>query len=141
MTALSSIYTRLQNTTVTMLQSYGQQITLVQQGATSYDPATSKNTTTTTTYVGQGVLVDFSMSSPSVTTMRGTEIQQGDKRLLLSMQATLNGAAVQMPQPSTDDQIIDSVGNVYSVQATTTTDPSGATPIVHEAHVRGITTS
>lgn len=141
MTSLSSMYARLQQTAVTMMQGYGQQITLVQQGPTSYDPAAGKNTTTTTTYVGQGVLVDFSMSSPSVTTMRGTEVQQGDKRLLLSMQATLNGAAVQMPQPGTNDQIIDAAGNVYSVEATTTTDPSGATPIVHEAHIRGITTS
>lgn len=141
MTASSSIYTRLQNSVVTMLQKYGQQVTLAQQGAAAYDPAQAKNVTTTTSYVGVGALLDFSMETPSVTTLRGTEVQQGDKRLLLSMQGTLDGVSVQMPQPSTDDQITDSAGNVYSVMATTTIDPSGSTPIVHECHVRGIVTA
>ena len=57
----------------------------MQQGPSSYDPTQGKNTTTQTTYLGQGALVDFSMSSPSVTTIRGTEIQQGDKRLFLGL--------------------------------------------------------
>lgn len=138
MTSLSNMYARLQQTTLTMLQNYGQQVTLVQQGPSTYDPATGTNTSPTTSYVGWGALVDFSMSSPSVTTMRGTEIQQGDKRLLLALQGTLNGVAVAMPQPSTDDQIIDANGVVYNVLATTTLDPSGAAAVVHEAHVRGV---
>jgi hypothetical protein len=140
-TSLSSLYSRLANTTNTLLAQYGQPITLVQNGASTYDPTQAKNTTTQTTYVGTGALLDFSMSSPSVTTMRGTEIQQGDKRLFLSVQGTLNGVAVQMPRPDTDDQIIDSNGVVYNVQATTTVDPSGVVPVVHECHVRGVPTS
>jgi len=138
MTSLSNLYSRLQGTTTKLLDQYGQQITLVQQGPSSYDPTQGKNTTTTTTFIGQGALVDFSMSSPSVTTIRGTEIQQGDKRLFLGMQATLNGVSVQMPQPDTDDTIIDSNGVVYNVLATTTTNPSGSVPVVHELHVRGV---
>jgi hypothetical protein len=137
-TTLSNMYTRLQQTTLTNLLKYGQQITLVQQGESSYDPSAGKNTTTSASYVGQGALVDFSMESPSATTIRGTEVQQGDKRLFLALQATLNGAAVPMPQPSTDDQIIDVNGVVYNVLATTTIDPSGAVPVVHECHVRGV---
>jgi hypothetical protein len=135
---ISGIYSRLQNTANTMLQNYGQPITLIQQGPSSYDPSQGKNTSTQTTYIGQGTMLDFSMSAPSVTTIRGTEIQQGDKRLILSLLATLNGVAVQMPQPNTDDTIIDSNGIVYNIQATTTTDPAGSSPVVHELHVRGV---
>jgi hypothetical protein len=141
MTGLSSLYSRLQQTTITNLLKYGQPITLVQQGPSSYDPTQGKNTATQTLYVGQGALVDFSLSSPSVTTVRGTEIQQGDKRLFLGLNATLNGAPVAMPMPQTDDQIIDSNGVVYSIEASTTIDPSGATPVVHECHVRGVSTT
>jgi hypothetical protein len=134
----SPIYARLQATATKMMLSYGQQITLVQQGPSVYDPTTSKSTSTQTTYVGQGTLVDYSMEAPSITTIRGTEIQQGDKRLFLGTQATLLGVPVQMPQPMPDDTIIDSNGVVYNILATTTTDPSGSVPIVHELHIRGI---
>ena len=135
---VSPIYARLQATANKMMQSYGQPITLVQQGPSVYDPTQGKSSSTQTTYVGQGTLVDFSMEAPSITTIRGTEIQQGDKRLFLGMQATLLGVPVQMPQPNTDDTVIDSNGTVYNILATTTTDPSGALPVVHELHVRGV---
>ena len=136
--SLTTMYARLQNTANTMMQNYGQPITLVQQGPASYDPSQGKNTATQTSYIGQGALVDFSMSAPSVSTIRGTEIQQGDKRLLLSLLATLNGVPVAMPQPNTDDTIIDSNGIYYNILATTTTDPSGASPVIHEIHCRGV---
>lgn len=136
--AQNPIYQRLQSSAVTMLNNFGQPVTLQQAGPMNYDPTTGKNTPTVTTYVGQGVLLDFSLSSPSVTTIRGTEIQQGDKRLLLSVQGTLNGAPVAMPQPNTDDTVIDSNGVAYNIEATTTLNPTGGVPMLHECHLRGV---
>ena len=132
------IYQRLQNSAIAMLNRYGQPATLQQAGPSNYDPTTAKNTPTVTTYIGQAAFLDFSMSAPSVTTIRGTEIQQGDKRVLLSMQATLNGVPVQMPQPNTDDTILDSNGVAYNIEATTTLNPTGQLPILHELHCRGV---
>lgn len=133
-----SIYDRLQASTTRMLQLYGQPVTFLQAGPATYDPTTGKNTPTQTTYLGTGVLVDFSQTAPSVTTIRGTEIQQGDKMLYLAMQGTLAGVPVQIPQPNTDDTIIDSAGVAYNIQSTTTVDPTGSTPVVHSLHVRGV---
>jgi hypothetical protein len=133
-----TIYDRLQATTQTMLQNYGQQITFLQAGPAVYNPATGKNTPTQTTYLGTGALLDFSQTAPSVTTIRGTEIQQGDKLLYLGMQGTLAGVPVQIPQPNTDDTVIDSAGVAYNIQSTTTIDPAGNNPVVHILHVRGV---
>lgn len=133
-----TIYDRLQASAQRMLTLYGrpQGVTLLQSGPSVYDPSQGKNTVTTTTYVGTGALTDFSLTNPSVTTIRGTEIQQGDKMLYLGMQGTLNGVPVQMPQPNTDDTI-QIAGTSYNVLATTTIDPAG-TPIIHECHLRGV---
>lgn len=133
-----SIYDRLQASAIRMLTLYGrpQGVTLLQAGPSVYDPSTGKNTPTTTTYVGTGALVDFSMTQPAVSTIRGTEIQQGDKLLYLAMQGTLNGVSIQMPQPNTDDSIVID-GTTYNVVATTTLDPAG-TPVLHTMHLRGV---
>jgi hypothetical protein len=132
-----TIYTRLANTAMTLLANYGGPVTLLQAGPSVYDPTKGKNTPTTTTYMGTGAMMDFSLSAPSVTTVRGTEVQQGDKMLYMGMQGTLAGVAVQMPQPNTDDTIIFQ-GTAYNILATTTTDPSGTGPVVHALHVRGV---
>jgi hypothetical protein len=135
------MYARLQQTAQSMLMNYGYTVTLVQMGPSSYDPSTGKNSPTSVSYTGQGAFMDFSMEAPSVTTIRGTEVQQGDKRLYLSMSATLNGQPVQMPQPRAGgDTVIDSNGVVYTIEASTTIDPTGQMPILHEAHVRGVST-
>lgn len=134
-------YARLQSSATRMIAAYGQPVTLQQMGPAVYDPTKGVNTPTMTTYLGQGAFLDFSMSAPSVTTIRGTEIQQGDKRLFLSMQATLAGAPVKMPQPNPDDSIIDSNGVVYNVLASTTVNPTGQLGLVHEIHVRGVATA
>ena len=133
-----TIYDRLQAVAMTMLTKYGrpQGVTLLQTGPSSYDPSTGKNTASTTTYIGTGALVDFSLTQPAVSTIRGTEIQQGDKMLYLAMQGTLNGQPVQMPQPGTDDTIIVG-GTAYNIEATTTMDPAG-TPVLHMCHCRGV---
>ncbi len=133
-----SIYDRLQASGMRMLTLYGrpQGITLLQAGPSAYDPTKGKNVTTTTTYIGTGALTDFSLTSPSVTTIRGTEIQQGDKMLYLGMIGKLAGVTVTMPQPNTDDTII-IAGTSYNVLATTTLDPAG-TPVLHQCHVRGV---
>lgn len=135
-----TIYDRMAATAMTMLTNYGGPITLLQAGPSMYDPAAGRNITTNITYLGTGALLDFSLTAPSVTTIRGTEIQQGDKMLYLGMQGTLNGVAVPMPQPQTDDTIVIN-GTSYNVQATTTTDPSGVTPVIHQVHVRGVPTT
>jgi hypothetical protein len=133
-----SIYDSLQATAMSLLTRYGRPkgVTLLQAGPASYDPATGKNSPTTTTYIGTGVLIDYSLTQPSVSTVRGTEIQQGDKLLYLGMQGTLNGVPVQMPQPNTDDTIV-VAGTSYNVEATTTIDPAG-TPVIHTMHLRGV---
>lgn len=135
---ISPAYARLQGTSNRLLLAYGQPVTLQQMGPAVYNPATGVNTPTMTAYIGQGAFLDFSMSAPSVTTIRGTEIQQGDKRLFLSMQATKAGVPVAMPQPNPDDNIIDSNGVVYNVLASTTVNPTGQSAVIHEIHCRGV---
>lgn len=133
-----SIYDRMAASAMTLLTRYGrpQGVTILQAGPSVYDPTTSKNTPTSTTYLGTGALVDFSLTAPSVTTIRGTEIQQGDKLLYLGMTGTLNGATVQLPELNTDDTII-IAGTAYNIEATTTLNPAG-TPVLQQMHLRGV---
>lgn len=133
-----TIYDRLQASAMRMLTLYGrpQGVTLLKAGPSVYDPSKGKNSPTTTTYIGTGALTDFSLSNPSVTTIRGTEIQQGDKMLYLGMQGTLAGVPVTMPQPDPDDTLV-IAGTSYNILATTTLDPAG-TPVIHMCHCRGV---
>lgn len=133
-----TIYDRLQASSASMLIKYGGQITLQKSGPSAYDPTSGTNKTSTTTYLGVGTITDFSNTNPAVTTIVTTDIQQGDKLMFLSVQGTLNGLSVTVPRPGVDDAVTGPDGTVYNVKASTTINPSGATPVIHVAHLRGV---
>jgi len=136
-----NIYHRMQASVLAMLTRYGQPMELIQAGVPTYDVATSSNVSVSPgTYTGTGLLLDFSEADPSISTIKGTEIQQGDKMLYLAVQGRLGGNCVMMPQPNTNDTVVWS-NTPYNVMASTTLDPSGRKPVMHAAHVRGIPSS
>jgi len=133
-----SIFERMRATVLSMLMKYGQPMQLLQAGPTAYNPATSQNEAVSTgTFHGRGLLMDFSEADPAISFVKGTEIQQGDKILYVAMSAMKDGSRTLMPQPNTNDTVM-LAKTPYSVEASTTLDPSGVAPIMHVSHVRGI---
>ena len=132
------IYDRMQAMSLKLLTSYGGPMTYERRGPSIYDPATGKNAPTQQAYGCTAAIFDYSQVQPAISTMKGSEIQQGDKIIYMALQGTLAGAPVMIPKPDTNDCVIDASGFVYNVQEATTIDPSGASPVLHILHARGV---
>jgi hypothetical protein len=104
-----------------LITKYGRSITLRKYSVGTYDPSTGANTTTITDSTVTGVVFDFSAGQ---TMERGTLIQVGDKRVLLSASAA----------PSLQDHVL--IGTAeYTIISVGETNPGGVS-VMFDIHVR-----
>lgn len=107
-------YADLRDKTVApLLKAYGQPVTLRKVTTGTYDPITGlASTGVTVSYPGNVLVEDY-----SVRDIDGTVIQQGDKKVLLSLTNTT-------VTPTTADNL--SIGGVtYSIQNVNSLEPGG----------------
>ena len=80
-----SVYTDLQSVATSMLTDFGQPVVLTNYSAGTHNPVTGAITgQTTTTQTVNGVIFDYSRLDAGAMYNDGTQVEAGDKKLILS---------------------------------------------------------
>ena len=117
---MSLFYPNLSSVASTLLKSRGALLTFSRETSSVHDPASGKNTTTTSTYTGYGAAFAYNQSE-----INGNTIKNGDINLLLEAVTT---------EPAQGDSVtIDSI--TYRMMAIKKTSPAG-TPVIYEIQLR-----
>lgn len=117
-------YAELATTATELLTEFGQNVTRRAYTIGAYDPATGSATPTTADTTRKGAVFDYNLQGAGASFVRGTQIQAGDKQLLLDAAGTV----------TQHDHFI--IGGVeYVVQTFSIVNPAG-TPVMHDIHLR-----
>ena len=117
---MSRFYQNLAATASRLLANKGQSVTFSRETSTGFDPALGVDTTTTSSYSGNGGAFDYNSSE-----IDGEIIQRGDIRLVLE--------AVDTAPLIGDTCDIDSLA--YRVMNVKPTSPAGV-PVIYELQLR-----
>ena len=114
-------YTRTAATTLSLLTKFGADVTVTRVTTGTYDTSTGANTVTTSTATVKGVVLDYDSGQ---STISGSMIQAGDKRLLLEAAAS----------PDLNDKFTAN-SRTYAPVSIGEVNPAG-TVVLYDIHVR-----
>lgn len=117
---MSNFYTQMKSVASRLLTDKGQSLTFSRETSSGFNPVTGVNTTSTSTYTGNGASFNYNKAE-----IDGTLVQRGDIRLLLEAVTT---------EPEQGDTVtIDSI--IYRVMSVSPTSPAG-TVVLYELQLR-----
>lgn len=117
---VSDFYTGLAATATRLLTSKGKVVTFTRYTSTDFDPAQGINTTTTSTFTGNGAAFGYKSGE-----IDGTVVIKGDIRLIVDAMTT--------PPLIEDNVTIDSL--IYRVMNVEKVNPAG-TPVIYKVQLR-----
>jgi hypothetical protein len=112
-----------------MMARFGTTFTVVIVGDATYNPATSENAPSETTYSVPGVIFDFTLQSNGQQAMPGTQIQVGDKQIFLQPTDTL-------PALRAERDFVEVAGKRYKVVTYKELNPTAGDNMLIELLVR-----
>lgn len=125
---MADFYSRMAATALRLITRFGQAATLDDVTPGTYDPVTGETTgDTPITQSCQLILLDYSLQESGIKYAEGSQVQNGDKKVLLAAQGL-----TWVPQLTTT---ITADGAIWRVANIKSSNPAG-TPLVYEIHGR-----
>lgn len=119
-------YAPLAATARRLIDSFGQPVTLTRRTAGTFDPVTGAVTgAADETQAAVAVLLDFTAAESGQAMTEGTQVRQGDKKMLIAAEGLIWA-------PDELTKVTDAAGTVWGISNMKTLSPAG-TPLVYTA--------
>lgn len=132
---MSDFYQRMADTTLRLISRFGQTVTLRDETPGTFDPVTGGSTPgTIVDQSAQAILQDYGAQQAGTSYAAGTEIRQGDKKIMVAALTTVDGQPAQLSPPKMTTKVI-AGGVTWTIVNIKEINPAG-TPLLYEIQGR-----
>lgn len=130
-----SFYDEMAELTLELIGEFGQTATLRDEIPGEFDPVTGSITPgTIVDQSAQAILQDYGLQQSGTSYSAGTEIRQGDKKIMVAALTTVDGQPAQLSPPKMTTKVI-AGGATWTIVNIKETNPAG-TPLLYEIQGR-----
>jgi len=132
---MSDFYQRMAATTLRLIERFGQTVILRDETPGEFDPVTGGSTPSVIIdQPVQAILQDYGLQQPGTSYAAGTEIRQGDKKIMVSALAASEDGPKQLTPPQLTTLVI-AGGVTWTIVNIKEINPAG-TPLLYEIQGR-----
>lgn len=132
---MSEFYDEMAGVALELIAEFGQAIILRDETPGEFDPVTGGSTPgTTVNQSAQAILQDYPAQMSGASYASGTEIRQGDKKIMIAALTAIDGQPTQLTPPQMTTKVI-AGGITWTVVNIKETNPAG-TPLLYEIQGR-----
>lgn len=130
-----SFYDEMAELTLELIAEFGQTVILRDETPGEFDPVTGGSTPSVIIdQPAQAILQDYGLQQSGTSYAAGTEIRQGDKKIMVAALTTIEGQSVQLTPPQLSTKVI-AGGIVWTIVNIKEINPAG-TPLLYEIQGR-----